>query len=233
VILVARREERLAELAAELAGEHGIEAAVSACDLGDQGERERLSGEISEQGLEVEILVNNAGFGFAGNFVDARAGSQVEMVRLNVEAVVDLTERYLPAMAERGRGAIINVASTAAFQPLPRNATYAASKAFVLNFGEALHSELKGSGVTVTTLCPGPVRTEFADVAGIGEAESRTPGLMWMSPEDVAEEAVLAAEKGKRAVVPGTFNLAGTVLGRHVPRTISLPLAKRAWQYFD
>jgi short-subunit dehydrogenase len=233
LILVARREERLSELARELAEEHDIQAAATACDLADAQQRERLAAEVSEQGLEVELLVNNAGFGYAGDFVAARSGSQVEMVRLNVEAVVDLTERYLPGMTERGRGAIINLASTAAFQPLPRNATYAATKAFVLNFSEALHNELKGTGVTVTAVCPGPVRTEFADVAGIGDAEDRTPGLMWMSPEDVAEEAVSAAEKGKRAIVPGVFNLAGSVLGRHAPRTISLPLAKRAWQYFD
>ena len=124
------------------------------------------------------------------------------MVRVNCETVVDLSGRFLPAMVERGRGAIINIASTAAFQPMPKSATYAATKAFVLSFSEALHQELKGSGVTVTAVCPGPVRTEFVDAAGLEQRRS-APGFIWMSAEDVAEDAVKAAEAGKRAVVPG------------------------------
>ena len=226
--LVARREDRLTELAAELGERHGVRAGVMSCDLSDAGARDALAAKLAEGGLDVEILVNNAGFGYAGDFVDAGRERQVEMMRVNCEAVVDLCGRYLPAMVERGRGAAINVASTAAFQPLPGSSTYSAGKAFVLNFTEALHQELKGTGVTVTALCPGPVRTEFVDAAGIERADS-APEFVWMSAEDVAEEAVKAAEAGKRAVVPGRLNYAGSVLGRHSPRKFVLPLSRRLW----
>jgi short-subunit dehydrogenase len=121
------------------------------------------------------------------------------------------------------------VASTAAFQPLPDNATYAATKAFVLSHSEALHTELKGSGVTVTVVCPGPSRTEFAETAGNAEAGSNTPGFVWTSAEDIVAQAVGAAEKGKRSVVPGLFNQAGALAGRHTPRTFLLPTIKRVW----
>ena len=114
-------------------------------------------------------------------------------------------------MVERGRGAVINVASTAAFQPLPGTATYAATKAFVLSLSEAVHEELKGTGVTMTAVCPGPVKTEFMEVAGIEAAEDQVPGLFWMSAGDVARAAVEAADKGKRAVVPGLLNRAGAI----------------------
>jgi uncharacterized protein len=226
--LVARREDRLTELASELHERHGVRVGVVACDLADAGQRDQLAAKVEELGLDVEVLVNNAGFGYAGTFVDGDRERQVEMVRVNCEAVVDLSGRYLPAMVQRGRGAAINVASMAAFQPLPGSTTYAATKAFVLNFTEALHQELKGTGVTATAVCPGPVRTEFMDAAGIERAES-TPDCIWMSAEDVAEEAVKATEAGKRAVVPGRLNYAGSVLGRHSPRKIVLPLSRRIW----
>jgi short-subunit dehydrogenase len=226
--LVARREDRLTELATELHERHGVRAGVVACDLADAGQRDQLAAKVEELGLDVEVLVNNAGFGYAGNFIDADRERKLDMVRVNCETVVDLSGRYLPAMVQRGGGAVINVASTAAFQPLPGSATYAATKAFVLNLTEALHQELKGTGVTATAVCPGPVRTEFMDAAGIERAES-TPDFVWMSAEDVAEDAVKAAEAGKRAVVPGRLNYAGSVLGRHSPRKIVLPLSRRLW----
>jgi uncharacterized protein len=226
--LVARREDRLTELASELHEDYGVRAGVVACDLADPAERDRLATKVTELDLEVEVLVNNAGFGSAGDFVDADRERQVEMVRVNCETVVDLSGRYLPAMAQRGRGAVINVASMAAFQPLPKNATYAATKAFVLSFTEALHHELKGAGVTASAVCPGPVRTEFMDAAGMERTES-TPDFIWTSAEDVAEEAVKAAEAGKRAVVPGRINYAGSLLGRYSPRKIVLPLSSRIW----
>jgi uncharacterized protein len=226
--LVARREDRLSELASELHERHGVRAGVIACDLADPGQRDLLAAKLDELGLEVTVLVNNAGFGTAGDFVDADRERQVEMVRVNCETVVDLSGRYLPGMVERGSGAVINIASLAAFQPLPKNATYAASKAFVLSYTEALHHELKGAGVTATAVCPGPVRTEFVEAAGIPRADD-TPGFIWMSAEDVAEDSVKAAEAGKRAVVPGRLNYAGSVLGRHTPRKIMLPFGSRLW----
>ena len=226
--LVARREDRLTELASRLHEEHGVRAGSIACDLADDGERDRLAVEVDRLGLEVEILVNNAGFGSSGDFVGADRERQVEMVKVNCETVVDLSGRYLPEMARRGRGAVINVASMAAFQPLPGQTTYAATKAFVLSFTEALHHEVRGAGVTVTAVCPGPVRTEFMDAAGLQRTD-RTPGIIWQSAEQVAEEAVKAAESGKRAVVPGRMQQAGSLLGRYSPRSIVLPLSRRVW----
>jgi len=227
--LVARRQDRLTELANDLHEDYGVRAGVIACDLADPAERDRLAAKLTELGLDVEVLVNNAGFGHAGNFADADRERQVEMVRVNCETVVDLSGRYLPAMVGRQQGAVINIASTAAFQPMAGSATYAASKAFVLSFSEALHQEAKGSGVTVTAICPGPVRTEFTQAAGMEGADDGAPSFVWMSAEDLAQQAVNAAEAGKRAVVPGRLNYAGSLLGRHVPRKFVLPVSQRIW----
>ncbi len=223
--LVARREQRLRELADELAERHGVRAQAIAADLGDATARDRLAGQIDALGLEVEVLVNNAGFGGTGD-----RERLVAMVELNCVALLDLQARYIPEMIERGRGTVINIASTAAFQPLPGTATYAATKAFVLSLSEAMHSELKGTGVTLTAVCPGPVKTEFMEVAGLEQAEGQVPDLFWMSADAVAKAAVEAAEKGKRAVVPGLLNRAGAITGQHAPRMLALPLAKRVWR---
>ena len=230
VTLVARREERLRALAGELSESHGVRAEAIAADLGDEAARERLAGQIEALGLEVEILVNNAGFGGAGTVADSDRERLLAMLRLNCEALLDLQARYLPAMVARGRGAVINIASTAAFQPIPGTATYAATKAFVLSLSEAVHEELKGTGVTLTAVCPGPVKTEFTRVAGIEQAEEQLPGVFWMAPEAVAKAAVDAAESGKRAIVPGLLNRAGALTGQHTPRMLALPIAKRLWR---
>ncbi|MGZ5322000.1 MAG: SDR family NAD(P)-dependent oxidoreductase [Solirubrobacterales bacterium] len=229
VALVARREERLHSLADELAREHGIDAGVHVADLRRRKARERLQQALAEEGRFAEVLVNNAGFGSRGEFVTNDTGRIVDMVRLNVEAVVDLTGRFLPGMVNRGRGAVINIASTAAFQPLPGSAVYAAGKAFVLSFSEAIRTELRGSGVTVTAVCPGPVKTEFTEAAGMAGVESATPDLMWTSVEDVARSAVDGAAHDKRVVVPGTLNRVGALAGQHSPRAVALPLIQRVW----
>ena len=223
--LVARREQRLRALADELVSLHGVRAEVIAADLSSASAREEVADLVRSLGVEVEVLVNNAGFGGTGDRERLLA-----MVELNCVALLDLQARYLPRMVERGRGAVINMASTAAFQPLPGTATYAATKAFVLSLSEAMHEELKGTGVTLTAVCPGPVKTEFMGAAGLDQAEEQVPGLFWMSAEDVAKAAVDAAEKGKRAVVPGLLNRAGAITGQHTPRTLALPLAKRVWR---
>jgi short-subunit dehydrogenase len=230
VTLVARREDRLRELADEIGKTHGVRAETIAADLGDPAQRDRLAARLAELGLEVEVLVNNAGFGGSAEVAKAERERLISMVRLNIEALVDLQARFTPAMVGRGRGAVINVASTAAFQPMPGTATYAASKAFVLSFSEAAHEELERRGVTVTALCPGPVKTEFAEVAGVGESEDRLPGVFWTSVEDVARAAVNGAERGKRVVVPGVFNRTGAVAGQHSPRVVALPLIRRLWR---
>ena len=227
VVLAARREERLHELAAELGREHGVRAEVLTADLASEAERDRLERAVSELGLEVEVLVNNAGFGAFGSAHRLDRERQLEMARLNCEAVLDLQVRYSSAMADRGRGAILNLASTAAFQPLLGSACYAATKAFVLSFSEATHVELARRGVTVTALCPGPVRTEFVDVAGAGEASNQLPAPFWTSVEQVAREAVEGLERGKRVVTPGFLNRAGAIGGQHAPRALALPLINR------
>lgn len=229
VTLVARREERLRSLAEEISSDLGGEAEVIACDLSDPADREKLIGEAERSGRAVEILVNNAGFGASGEFASTAVDRNLQMVRLNVEAVVDLSGRVVGAMIRRGRGTIINVASVAAFQPLPGQATYAATKAFVLSLSEAVRTELAGTGVTVTAVCPGPVKTEFIELAGYGDAEDRTPDLFWMSAEDVARDAVSGADRNKRVVVPGSLNRAGAIVGQHSPRALALPIMKRIW----
>jgi hypothetical protein len=229
VTLVARRKNRLEELAAELSEDHGVRAETLGCDLGDPGARTRMLASLAELGLDVEVLVNNAGFGTAGRFVDLDQERELDMVGLNVEAVVALCGRFVPEMAKRGRGAVLNVASTAAFQPIPRNATYAATKAFVLSLSDALHAELKGSGVTVTSLCPGPVKTEFVEVANMDRAAESAPSFVWTAPDFVAEQGISGLERGKRVVVPGRLNAAGALGGQHVPRSVLLRLADRVF----
>ena len=192
--------------------------------------RERMAARIEALGLAVEVLVNNAGFGSSADLAAGDRHRLVEMVRLHCETVVDLQARYSAAMLERGRGAVLNIASTAAFQPLPGTATYGATKAFVLSLSEATHSELAGTGVTVTAVCPGPVKTEFTTAADIAEAEGRLPGVFWTPVEVVARQAVEGADKGRRVVVPGVLNRAGTLAGQHTPRALSLPIVKSIWR---
>jgi short-subunit dehydrogenase len=230
VVLVARREERLRTLATELHDEHGVRAEAIGTDLVKRSGRAQLAERVAAFGLDVEILVNNAGFGGSGTVHRSDPAHLAQMVRLNCEALVELQARYTPPMAERGQGAVINIASTAAFQPIPGTATYAGTKAFVLALSEATHSELSGKGVTVTAVCPGPVKTEFAEAAGLGDANERLPGFIWTDVDDVAREAVEGTDRGNRVVVPGIMNRAGALLGQHSPRTLVLPLAKRAWR---
>lgn len=227
VALVARRAERLGELARELEGEHGIRTETIAGDLSDADARGAMMEQIGRLGLTVEVLVNNAGFGSGGLFQKLDQERELEMVRLNVEAVVDLCGRFVPEMVRAGRGAVLNVASTAAFQPLPRQATYSASKAFVASFTDALYADLQGTGVTATCLCPGPVETDFPEVAGIQEAAEGLPSLFWTQASDVAEEAVKGLERGKRLVIPGKINRVTALGGQHVPRGVLLRLGSR------
>ena len=225
VTLVARREDRLTALAQELETKRHVRTDVIACDLSDAAARERLIDEIRARGLEVSVLINNAGFGTAGPFQDLDLDGELQMVRTNVEAVVHLCGVYIPPMITRGTGAVMNVASTAGFQPLPRQSTYSASKAFVLSFTEVLSSDLKGTGVTATALCPGPVRTEFTDQHEGFDVSS--PDFVWMSSEDCAHTAVKGLERGKRVVVPGVGNRIGTLAGQHAPRSVLLAAARR------
>jgi uncharacterized protein len=228
VTLVARREERLKTLAAELESS-GVRIEVIAADVADPDARTRMIGEIETRGLEVEVLINNAGYGSGGSFVELDAESEVAMVRINCEAVVALTRHYLPGMVERGRGAVLNVGSTAGEQPLPRQSTYSATKAFVNTFSDALHGEVHGTGVTVTSLRPGPVKTEFGDVAGISEELFSAPDFTIKTSEEVAAAAVHGLEKGRRTVAPGVAAKFATVGGRLMPRTVLVPVLRRQY----
>jgi hypothetical protein len=229
LVLAARREERLRALAEELASAHGVRAEPARADLADAAQREGLLERVRGMGLEIEILVNNAGFGASGSLHRMRPERVVEMLRLNCETLLDLQTRISPAMIKRGRGAILNTASTAAFQPMPGNAAYAATKAFVLSLSEATHAELAPHGVTVTALCPGPVKTEFVEASGIKVSE-RAPGFIWTDVEKVARAGVEGLEKGKRVVVPGLLHRAGSLAGQHTPRALALPLVRRVWR---
>src|SRR3954470_23575497 len=220
--LVARRRERLEELASELE----VPVAVEPCDLADPEERTRLIGALG-RGRPIAGLCNNAGYGTVGRFADLPLDREIGEVRLNVEALVELTGAFLPQMCERGSGAVLNVASTASFQPLPNMAVYAATKAFVRSFSEATHSELSGTGVSVTTLCPGFTETEFAETAGAGSFESQFPGFIVLDAGHVARDAVNGMESGARSVVPGVVQKAHALSSRFVPNTILLPIAKR------
>ncbi|MGU3436214.1 SDR family NAD(P)-dependent oxidoreductase [Actinomycetes bacterium M1A6_2h] len=169
LVLVARRRDRLDALADELRQAHSVTVTVVAKDLGEAGAGSALHRELSEQGVRVDSLINNAGFGTYGNFAGEELGRVLSEIQLNISTLVELSHVFLPDLL-RGRGMLVNIASTAAFQPTPGMAVYGATKAFVLNFTEALWAEAQGSGLTVLTLCPGPTETEFFDVVGSDEA---------------------------------------------------------------
>lgn len=228
VTLVARRADRLEALAAELHRATGTTATAIACDLADDGDRRALIARLGAAEEHVSGVVNNAGFGSFGRFDGLPLEREQEMVRLNVLALHELTGAFLWPMVERGAGAVLNVASVAAFQPLPGMATYSATKSFVQAFSEALHAELAGTGVSVTTLSPGPVVTEFGAVAGVGNVEDMAPGAMRVSAPDVAAAAVRGMLHGRRTVNPGVATKGMAFGGRFVPRSLLLPVVKRA-----
>jgi short-subunit dehydrogenase len=223
LLLVARREDRLEELAAELRRAHGVDVEVHAADLADEAGRAGLIAALERR--TVAVLCNNAGYGSYGAFAAADQANERAMTVVNVTAVLELTGAVVPGMVERGAGAVLNVGSIAGNQPTVGMATYAASKAFVNSFSEALHAELKGTGVTCTLLTPGPVVTEFATVAGTGDLERELPGKVAVA--EVARQAVEGMEKGRRVVVPGAIVKALAAGGRYAPRAILLPLSRR------
>jgi len=218
LVLVARRADRLDSLAAELP----TEARVIACDLGS--DVAALPARVAELGVEVDLLVNNAGFGTHDRFWEVPEGRDAEMVRVNCEAVVVLTRAFLPAMIERGEGGVIVVASTAGMQPLT---VYAASKAFALNFTDALHAELRGTGVRCLAVNPGPVPTEWQQVAG-WDRMTKAPGTI--SAEQVVRESLAAYDRGARSLIPGAmfrWAMRGAALG---PRALGLKVAERLYR---
>ena len=229
VTLVARREERLRSLADELAKAHGIRAEVVAADLSDEASRDNLASEVANRGLEVDILVNNAGLSTTGPVHRSTPRDEIAMIRTDVEAVAHLCSLFLPGMADRGRGAVLNVASTAAFQPLPGQAAYGAAKAFVLSYTQSVAGELRGSGVSATALCPGPVETGFGEAAGFDkeDAEKALPSFMWVDAALVARAAVEGMARGRLVVIPGAANRLGSMFAQVTPRSLLVPLLAR------
>ncbi len=214
LVIVARDAGRLAEVAERVRGTHNVECEVLPADLVDPVQRRGVEQRLAAAPA-VDLLVNNAGFGTTGQFVDLDLDTEERQILLNQVALMRLTRAALPGMVERRRGAIVNVSSLAGFVPGASMATYCATKAFVTSFTEALHEELRGTGVRVQALCPGLTRTEFQHRAGVDA--SRAPGFLWMTAEDVVDESLRGLRRRKLVVVPGKLNRSAAALIRVSP----------------
>lgn len=218
LILLARRAERLESLADQLRQDHAVEITVLPGDLAAPDEGARIESVLKAEGRHIDVLVNNAGFGARGRFVELDRTRQLAMIQVNLTALVDLTRRLLPAMVERRRGGVLNVGSQAGFLAGPRMAVYYATKAFVLSFTEALAEELRGSGVGATVLAPGPVSTEFADVAGMRDA--KVFRLAAADARSTAEAGHRAFRRGDVIVIPELTGRLGITALRLAPRAL-------------
>jgi len=219
LVVVARRERGLEELAERCRSRHSTEVFVVAMDLLEPDATAELVRQLEERQLRIDVLVNNAGLMDMGSFAEIDAERHEALLQLNVVALVSLTRRLLPAMIARGHGRILNLASTSAFQPIPSLALYAASKALILSLSESLSEELKGTGVTVTALCPGLTKTDMLDAAMHERASIRgIPSLLILDVESVAREGVDACLAGRAVVVPGLPNRLGASLAQIQPR---------------
>ena len=218
LVLVARREERLADLARRLEDRWSASSTILPFDLARPEAPGDLSRSVSDRGLHVDVLVNNAGFGLHGRVAELDLQSQMDMVAVNVAALTELTRLFLPDMLERGRGGILNVASTAAFQPGPSMTIYYATKAYVLSFSEGLAEELAGTGVDVTCLAPGPTETEFQAEAGMERSLLLKTGTM--DAGRVAEIGYRGFRRGRTLVIPGVLNRLGALSVRFAPRSL-------------
>jgi uncharacterized protein len=225
VVLVARQEAVLQGIAAAVRNVFRVDTCVIACDLAQPDAARTIVAELTRRNIHVDILVNNAGIGAYGEFAETPIETAERIVQVNILALTALTRLLLPGMIARRSGKILNVASTAAFAPIPMHSVYGASKAFVLSFSEALAEELKGTGVTVTSLCPGPTETGFARNAGRDEA--RTLPQPAMSARSVAKTGFSALMRGDRLAVPGWGNLIMTSLIRFMPRLLVARVAKQ------
>ncbi|MCW5889420.1 MAG: SDR family oxidoreductase [bacterium] len=214
--LVARRADRLEALAIELRGAHHVVVHVLPADLTASGAVATLVADIATRGLDVDWLVNNAGFGTVGRFDRLPLDRELDEITLNVEALVELTGRFLPGMVRRRRGVVMNVSSIGGYVPSAYMATYTGTKAFVLSFSEAIAAELAGTGVDVLCVCPGATRTEFQGTAGV---DLSVPDFVWQSADEVADEAVRAVGRGS-VVVNGILNKLTIASAKFLPRTL-------------
>jgi short-subunit dehydrogenase len=222
LVLVARRRERLAEMAKRLREQREIEVEALAADLTEPADLARLVEAIEAE--VPDLLVNNAGVGSIGEFAGLDPARELAQIQLNVAAPVRLMRAALPGMIGRGHGSIINVSSLAGFQPMPFNATYGATKAYVLSFSEALHEELRGTGVRVQVLCPGFTRTEFQERAGVDA--SSVPGFAWMEVDAVVEASLQGLERGELVCIPGSANRLLAAFQRAAPHALTRRLAR-------
>jgi uncharacterized protein len=226
VVLVARSVGKLTALAEELSRGHGVRATVVSEDLSAADAAQRIARRLTEQNIAVDMLVNNAGFATYGPFIETSADEEAQLLQVNIVALTALTKQFLPAMVRRGRGRVLNVASTAAFQPGPLMAVYYASKAYVLSFSEALSNETEGTGVTVTCLCPGLTRTGFQARAQMHESKLFST-LNVMSAQDVARAGYDGMMAGRAIVIPGLSNKIGVQAIRFAPRALVRRLVRR------
>ena len=226
LVVVARRKDRLQAFAETILNDFDVEVNVIVKDLSIDGSRKNLFDQLESQGIEINYLINNAGFGDYGPFVDSDLNRQIEMINLNVVALTELTRLFLPGMVNRGQGAILNVASTAAFQAGPMMSVYFATKAFVLHFSEAVANEVHATGVRVVALCPGTTESEFADTA---QAERSLMFNMRKLPtsKQVARYGYVSMVKGKRVAVHGLLNKVLTFFVRLVPRRVVTAIARQ------
>lgn len=230
VVVTARREDRLKELCSELGGD--THAVAVGADLAVPQDRDRLAARIEELGAHVAVLVNSAGLGIYTKFGANGRDEELQVLRVDVEAVADLMLRYLPGMVERGRGAIINMSSVSGFQPAPYGAGYAAAKAYVLWLSEAVHAEVAGNGVTVTAVCPGPVPTEFQATNDAVHVIDRLPTFTQVSAERVVADALKAADRGRASVVPGGPRVQLTLgSSRFIPAPLARPIVTRMMKH--
>lgn len=219
LVLVARRVDKLQALAGQLSAEHGVKAWVAAADLSLPGEAQRLARAMKRARRPIDVLVNNAGVLEHGAFVDQPAARHQQLIALNIAGLTAMLAAFVPPMVARGQGRVLNVASIAAFQPVPTLATYAATKAYVLSLTESLSEELKNSGVTATALCPGITATHMLDMAKAGSSELQTlPAFLIGSAEEVADAGFRASERGDVICVPGAMNRATTMAARATPK---------------
>ena len=227
LILVARTEAELHRVRGVVIARYAVPVTVIVLDLSKPGACDVLANELEARKLAPDILINNAGFGLIGKAAELPRENQLQMIDLNVRALSDLTLRFLPAMIAKGSGGIINVASTAGFMPGPNMAVYFATKAYVMSFTEALFEETKGSGVTLTTLSPGPVETGFQRRAGMKQARALSP-VIPKTAMAVAEAGWTGFKEGERLVIPGTMNKLAAYALRGAPRRVILPVIRRA-----
>ncbi|ULH17155.1 SDR family oxidoreductase (plasmid) [Deinococcus sp. KNUC1210] len=231
LVLVARTASKLEALAQELSAAHGVQAVVIAQDLTHPDAAQNIETRVQQLGLNIDFLINNAGFASYGEFRTLPLRHELDMIQVNIAALTELTHRFLPGMVERRRGRVVNVASTAAFLPGPLMAVYYASKAYVLSFSEALNEEVRGSGVNVTALCPGPVATGFQDRAQMQDSKLLDAGNPMLAPmmsaDEVAREGVEAMLAGQAVRVVGRMNKLQTLTPRFLPRSVLPRLIKQ------